>query len=216
MNCPVPNEAEEQLRSLFGHHEVATCPKQTLRSLEFNFSNKTLTAIHLGSQGFGSTNTNNNSIFGQQQNKPAFGSASTAGGGLFGSTTATAGTGGGGFGGFGSTNTNNTPGGSLFGSTQKPAFGGTTSGTGLFNNASSNTGFGSTNNQTPGTFGSPFGQNNAVCEGTGSTPFSAFTEKEGTSSVTNHFQSISFMQPYKNWSFEVTPVNRVHASSADI
>ena len=160
-----------------------------------------LTAIIPGSSGFGSTSNNNSSPFGQQ-NKPAFGTA-TSGGGLFGSTTTTAG---GGFGGFGSTSTNNSAGGGLFGSTPKPAFGGsgTTTGSGLFGSTNNNTGFGSTNNQSTGSFGSPFGQNNAVCEGTGSTPFSAVTEKEGSSNVTNHFQSVSCMPPYKNWSFEVS------------
>lgn len=68
-------------------------------------------------------------------------------------------------------------------------------------------GFGSTNNQQQtGAFGAPIssalGTSNAECQGTGSTPFSAYTEKEGTGSTNNHFQSVSFMLPYKNFSFE--------------
>lgn len=93
----------------------------------------------------------------------------------------------------------------MFGSTaSKPAFGNGSTGGGLF--GSTNTGgFGSTNNQQTSGFGAStaLNQNNAVCEGTGSTPFSAYTEKEGTGAMTNHFQSISFMAPYKNFSFEV-------------
>ncbi|KAG8531067.1 uncharacterized protein KY384_004424 [Bacidia gigantensis] len=154
--------------------------------------------------GFGSNNTTNTtSLFGAQ-NKPAFGSTTSGsgGGGLFGSGTATTGNSGG-FGAFGSNNNNNQNTGGLFGSTttSKPAFGGGSTGGGLF--GSPNTGFGTTNNQSTGAFGSaPFGQGNATCEGTGSTPFSAYTEKEGTSNITNHYQSVSFMAPYKNWSFE--------------
>lgn len=41
------------------------------------------------------------------------------------------------------------------------------------------------------------------CEGTASTPFQAFQEKEGaSSSQTNHYQSINFQQPYQKYSFE--------------
>ncbi|KAL9124733.1 MAG: hypothetical protein Q9217_005970 [Psora testacea] len=154
-----------------------------------------------GTSGFGS-NTNSSSPFGQ--NKPAFG-ASTTVSGLFGSGTSTAG-GSGGFGGFGTNNSSNTTGGGLFGSAPKPAFGsGSTTGAGLFGSTTTG-GFGANNSQTTSAFGAPvssaLGQNNAVCEGTGSTPFTAFTEKETTTSATNHFQSISFMAPYKNFSFE--------------
>ncbi len=52
---------------------------------------------------------------------------------------------------------------------------------------------------------SALSQNNAECQGTGGTPFSATTEKENTTgNMTNHFQSISVMQPYKNFSFEAS------------
>ena len=156
------------------------------------------------SGGFGA---NNSTPFGQ--NRPAFGASTTSSGtGLFGGGTATAGTTTG-FGGFGSTaNNNNTSGGSLFGSTQKPAFGGGNTGGGLFGSASP--AFGSTNQQTSA-FGTPIssalGTNNAECQGTGSTPFQAYTEKEGTGNTNNHFQSISFMAPYKNFSFEVSTLS---------
>lgn len=160
----------------------------------------------IGTGGFGVATTNT-TPFGQ--NRPAFGaSTSTGGNGLFGGGTATAPSTGG-FGGFGSTtnNNNNTSTGGLFGSTQKPAFGGGNTGGGLFGNTGG--GFGTTNNQQQtGAFGAPIssalGANNAECQGTGSTPFLAYTEKEGTGSMNNHFQSVSFMQPYKNFSFEVS------------
>jgi nuclear pore complex protein Nup98-Nup96 len=125
---------------------------------------------------------------------------------MFGTTTATAG-GSGGFGGFGGTNTTNNTGG-LFGGTNKPAFGGGgTTGGSIFGGGSGSSVFGSTANQPTSAFGAPIssalGATTAECQGTGSTPFQAHTEKESGSTVTNHFQSISFMQPYKNFSFEV-------------
>ena len=137
-------------------------------------------------------------------NKPAFGSGTTSGGSLFGSTPS-AGTST--FGGFGANTTGSTSGG-LFGAANKPAFGGaqTSSGGSLFGGGTG--GFGSQTSQPTSAFGAPLssalGPNNAECQGTGSTPFQAFTEKEGTGNQTNHFQSISFMQPYKNFSFEVS------------
>ena len=160
----------------------------------------------IGSGGFGSASTNT-TPFGQ--NRPEFGApaTTTSGGGLFGGGTATAGASGG-FGGFGNTsNNNNASGGGLFGAS-KPAFGSGTAG-GLFGGGNTqNNGFGSTNNQQTSAFGAPvssaLGNNNAECQGTGSTPFQALTEKEGASSTSNHFQSISFMAPYKNFSFEAS------------
>ncbi len=174
-----------------------------------NYRKLELTVVRTtGTGGFGAATTNA-SPFGQ--NRPAFGApATTTSGSLFGSTTATAGSTGG-FGGFGSTN-NNTSGGGLFGA-QKPAFGG---GGGLFGNSTTpNTGFSLNNNQQTSAFpiSSALGGNNAECQGTGNTPFTAFTEKEATGGVTNHFQSISFMQPYKNFSFEVGfPSLSIHLS----
>lgn len=127
---------------------------------------------------------------------------------MFGSGTATAGTSSG-FGGFGANNNNNsstTPSGGLFGQpAQKTGFGSGSTGGGLFGTSNTGGGFGQTNNQPTNAFGAPaLGQNNAECQGTASTPFQAYTEKEGTGAMTNHFQSISFMQPYKNFSFEVS------------
>ena len=153
-----------------------------------------LTTVRMtGTGGFGAATTNA-SPFGQ--NRPAFGApATTTSGSLFGSTTATAGSTGG-FGGFGNTS-------NLFGA-QKPAFGG--GGNGLFGSSTTpNTGFGLNNSQQTSAFpiSSALGGNSAECQGTGNTPFTAFTEKEATGGATNHFQSISFMQPYKNFSFEV-------------
>ncbi len=158
--------------------------------------------------------------------KPAFGAATTSGGGLFGGNTSTAGASTG-FGGFGGTNNTTNPtsafgsntsntGGGLFGNAAtKPAFGaGTTSGGGLFGGG--NNAFGATNNQTTSVFGTPqstaLGGNNLECQGTGSTPFQAYTEKEGSGSTqTNHFQSISFMAPYAKFSFEVSDFNLLPA-----
>ena len=155
--------------------------------------------------GFGSGS--GTSSFGQNRASGFGATTSTAGSGLFGSGTATAGTSGG-FGGFGgnsntNNNTNNASGGGLFKSpfgasitagNNAPAFGASTGG-----------GFGSASNQSTGMFNQPnstaLGANIGECQGTGSTPFTAFTEKEG--STTNHFQSISFMAPYKNFSAEV-------------
>ncbi|KAF2003584.1 hypothetical protein P154DRAFT_519829 [Amniculicola lignicola CBS 123094] len=158
-----------------------------------------------GGGGFG---TNNNTTFGS---KP-FGA--TSGGGLFGGGASTSGnTFGGGFG----SNTNTTAssgfgggstGGGLFGQ-NKTGFGASTgTGTGgMFGGGSTGTtgGFGTTN--TTGGFGSSttggFGgaAQTPANNGTASTPFSAFQEKDGASS-TQHFQTITFQQPYQNYSLD--------------
>ena len=163
--------------------------------------------------GFGSNTqpnqTNQSSLFGAA--KP-FGGTSTSGGGLFGNSTATAGASPG-FGGFGANNNaantsspfgGGSTGGGLFGSTaSKPAFGTGASSGGLFGAG----GFGTTNAQPTGAFGAPastaLSSVNPQTDGTGSTPFQPFTEKESGSAQTNTFQSISFMQPYQKFSFEV-------------
>lgn len=165
--------------------------------------------------GFGSTTQPNQpnqpSLFGAA--KPFGGGTSTSGGGLFGNSTATTGSSAG-FGGFGGSNpTANTSspfggattGGGLFGSTaSKPAFGTGGSSGGLFGAG----GFGTTNSQPTGAFGAPastaLSSVNSQTDGTGSTPFQPFTEKESGSAQTNHFQSICFMQPYSKFSFEVS------------
>ncbi|KAK0672953.1 nuclear protein 96-domain-containing protein [Cercophora samala] len=145
----------------------------------------------------------------------AFGTpASTSGGGLFGSTTATAG--GGGFGGFGNTaNTaaTTTPfggggGSSMFGAA-KPAttgFGGTgtgfgagATGGGLFGGggaATTGTGFGATTN--PG-----IGVATGDAPGTAVVAFSPLVEKEPNNPTqSNSFQNVMFMDAYKRWSTE--------------
>ncbi|KAF9700269.1 hypothetical protein EKO04_001388 [Ascochyta lentis] len=173
------------------------------------FGGNTTSAFGSGG-GFGANNNSNTtSAFGS---KP-FGS-STTGGGLFGGGGTT--TGGSTFGGFGANN-NNTSSGfgggastgtSLFGGASKPAFGGgstTNTGGGLFGGGGTG-GFGANNNTTGG-FGSGttggFGAaaTNAPNNGTASTPFQAHTEKDGTS-ATQHYQTITFQQPYTNYSLE--------------
>ena len=187
--------------------------KAGISSTAYHSQDTKLTGNAIGTGGFG---TPNNTGFGQ--NRPAFGaSTTTSGSGLFGSGTATAGNTTG-FGGFGSsTNNNNTSSGGLFGSAQKPAFGSGNTGGGLFGSGNTGGGFGSTNNQQTSAFGAPIssalGANNAECQGTGSTPFSAYTEKEGTGNTNNHFQSISFMAPYKNFSFEVSTFEEILRNS---
>ena len=158
-----------------------------------------LTIMSFSGSGFGATSSSS-TPFGA--GKPAFSAGSTSTSGLFGSTPSTSTPA---FGGFGGNSTSNTSGG-LFGAANKPAFGATqSSGGSLFGGGSV---FGSPANQTTSAFGAPLssalGSNSAECQGTGSTPFSAYTEKEGTGSQMNHFQSISFMQPYRNFSFEVS------------
>ncbi|KAL8636679.1 MAG: hypothetical protein Q9228_005950, partial [Teloschistes exilis] len=166
---------------------------------------------------FGTSNNNNSSGFGGfganastsaafgGNTSGGFGSNTSTGGGLFGGNTATSGANTG-FGGFGGSNTNS--GGGLFGGANKPAFGSQQPSTGgsLFGGASNS--FGSSNNQTSTGFaGAPISSalGGAVpeCQGTGSTPFQTVVEKEGVSGNQNsHYQSIAFMQPYKNYSFE--------------
>lgn len=157
--------------------------------------------------GFGSSNTNTG--FGA---KP-FGSTTTSGGGLFGSGTSTAGSAG--FGGFGTT-ANNTPtgfgsgntGGGIFGAQNKPTFGASATGTtGLFGSGtgtSTGAGFGSNTTTAPG-FGSSnsaFGSNSQPQpnNGTASTPFQPFTEKDASSQ--SLYQTITFQPPYTNYSLE--------------
>ncbi|MCJ1350132.1 MAG: Nuclear pore complex protein Nup98-Nup96 [Icmadophila ericetorum] len=151
-------------------------------------------------------------------NKPTFGAATNSTGvGLFGASTQTGGTG---FGGFGSNNsasntaspfgaTNTGAGGGIFGNTaNKTSFGSTTNtGSGLFGGGTGGGGgFGQTNTQPTGLFGAAQGTalstNTADCQGTGSTPFQSFIEKDTPGGSNNHFQSVSFMQPYQKFSFE--------------
>jgi len=160
----------------------------------------------LTSEIIGAFGNNTTSAFGA---KPAFGTATTTSGGLFGGGTTTAGTSG--FGGFGATNnttttsafgtTNNT--GGLFGAS-KPAFGAPAATSNPFGAATSSP-FGTT---TTGAFGAPpstaLGSGTGECQGTGSVPFQAFVEKEPNSSTNqqNAFQNICFQQPYQKFSPE--------------
>ncbi|KAE8392086.1 nuclear protein 96-domain-containing protein [Aspergillus alliaceus] len=168
--------------------------------------------------GFGSGTPNqSNSLFGNQNRTGGFGTGAgagtTSGGSLFGGGTGGTPTGAG-FGGFGSTgNTANTTNTGGFGSSNNATGGG------LFGNKTAGTGFGSSTGTTGGfgTSGGGFGSGTTgfgsgtgtafqqavpPSEGTGSTPFSPFTEKDGSTNVTNHYQSISFMQPYSKYCFE--------------
>ncbi|KAK4665853.1 hypothetical protein QC763_409030 [Podospora pseudopauciseta] len=146
--------------------------------------------------------------------KPAFGTpASTSGGGLFGSTTATAGGTGFGFGNTANTAATSTPfggggGSSLFGAA-KPAttgFGGTSTGFGagatggsLFGGggtSTTGTGFGATTN--PG-----IGTATGEAPGTAVVAFNPLVEKEPNNvSQSNSFQNVCFMDAYKRWSPE--------------
>jgi nuclear pore complex protein Nup98-Nup96 len=153
--------------------------------------------------GFGGGNTT--SAFGQ--NKPAFGTTTTAGNSLFGGSTATTGSAFGGGSGFGQTggafgSGSNT--GTAFGQSNKPTFG---QAGGLFPGGGG--GFGQTTGatSTPGNaFGasgsSPFGgaQTN---NGTGSIPFTAHTDKEGAgTNQSNAYQTITAMPAYAKWCTE--------------
>ncbi|KAJ5701770.1 hypothetical protein N7488_009318 [Penicillium malachiteum] len=180
------------------------------------FGGNTASSFGSGGGAFGTNNNTANqsgSLFGQQNRTGGFGTTNTTGtGGMFGNTAST-GTGafgsGGGFGsantgGFGANANTNTAGGSLFGKTPTTGFGTSNTTTGGFGGGAA---FGGTNTTTPastgfGASGTAFQGGLPACEGTGSTPFSAFTEKDGASNTTNHYQSISFMQPYNKFSFE--------------
>lgn len=128
---------------------------------------------------FGSASTSNNTFgsFGSTNNTTsAFGGGNTSGG-IFGQNKST---------GFGSNNNTSSAGG-LFG-------GGSTSGGFGANNTSS--GFGSS---TSGGFGANSNTNN----GTAGPPFQPFTEKDpGTTNSSVQYQTITFQQPYSNYSLE--------------
>lgn len=142
-------------------------------------------------------------MFGNQNRTGGFGTTTTsAGGSLFGGGTTTAG--GTGFGGFGSTGNTGSgfgstgTGGGLFGN--KTGFGTATTGTGF----GTGSGFGAST--TPSGFGgaggTAFQGQLPPCEGTGGTPFNPVQEKDTSANVNNHYQSITFQQPYQKYSFE--------------
>ncbi|PWY87626.1 hypothetical protein BO70DRAFT_198647 [Aspergillus heteromorphus CBS 117.55] len=174
--------------------------------------------------GFGAGAQNQtNPMFGGQNRAGGFGTGTgtSTGGSLFGSGTGTGtntATTGGGFGGFGAatntgggfgSNTGTATGGTaggLFGNKPAGGFGssaGTTSGFGTSGGATGGAGgFGSNASGFGSGTGTAFQQAIPPSDGTGSTPFSAFTEKDNTANATNHYQSITFMQPYSKYCFE--------------
>ncbi|KAJ5595273.1 uncharacterized protein N7459_001481 [Penicillium hispanicum] len=174
------------------------------------FGNNTSSGFGSGGAGggFGSNTQNqSNSLFGSQSRPGGFGTTTNTSGNLFGGTS-TPGTGSsfGSGGGFGTGNTgafgsNTNTSGGLFGNKPAGTFGSSTTGGSTFG---SNTGFGGAGatNTGFGASGTAFQGNPPTCEGTGGTQFSPFTEKDNNSTVTNHYQSVSFMQPYSKFSFE--------------
>ncbi|GKZ89861.1 hypothetical protein AnigIFM59636_001108 [Aspergillus niger] len=173
------------------------------------------TSSSFGSGGGFGTGTQNQStsLFGGQNRTSGFGTGTSTGGGLFGSGTATAGGSGfGGFGsssntggGFGSTGTGTgaaaSTGGGLFGN-KTGGFGSSTGTGGAFGTSGGTGGFGSTPSGFGSGTGTAFQQAIPPSDGTGSTPFSPFTEKDGNTTGMNHYQSITFMAPYSKYSFE--------------
>ncbi|KAI4721019.1 hypothetical protein E4T48_02648 [Aureobasidium sp. EXF-10727] len=158
-----------------------------------------------GFGGFGAAANNATSTstpFGTA-NKPAFGQPAPAtGNGLFASS-------GGGFGNntasspFGSAGTNSgfgnaNAGGNLF-STAKPAATGFGGG---FGNAATTQPSNTFGTSTTGFGSAATAQQPPTNNGTGSTPFSAFVEKDNAANTNSHYQSITFMQPYQAFSFE--------------
>lgn len=74
----------------------------------------------------------------------------------------------------------------------------------MFGGASNaGTAFGAASGSAFGASGTALGGAVPPAEGTANPPFSAYTEKDQGSSVTNHYQTISAMAPYSKYSFEV-------------
>ncbi|WPH02186.1 Hypothetical protein R9X50_00504100 [Acrodontium crateriforme] len=140
-----------------------------------------------GTSGFGSSA--GGGLFGSAAKPAATGFGSNTGGtSLFGGSSNT--------GGFGSTTNTNT--------TSNP-FGGSSNATGGFGSNTTSGGFGATNTNTTGStfggFGASGSANNSN-NGTAAVPFQATTEKDGATSSTSAYQSVTFQEPYKNRSFE--------------
>ena len=196
-----------ELFFFFFHLAFALCHFEFLQHMDVYH----LLTRYIFQVGFGAgTQNQSNSLFGGQNRTPGFGASTSSS--PFGSGTATAGSSGGfgaGSGGFGAGNTGGAFGGSgggMFGANKTgTGFGGATGtggfGAGASTGASTGSGFGG-GAGFGGATGTAFNQAVPPSEGTGGTPFSPFTEKDGSSSVTNHYQSISFMQPYSKYSFE--------------
>ena len=159
--------------------------------------------------GFGAANTTP-SLFASKPTSSFGASTPSSGNSLFGGTTATANSGFGSgtafgsntSGGFGNSN-NNTGSSFSFGAQKTPAFGSNTGST-LFGAGGAGTtgGFSST---------SPFGGSGTALsnqpvppsDGTNVAPFAPINEKEPNGSNIS-YQSISFMQPYQKYAFEVS------------
>ncbi len=95
----------------------------------------------------------------------------------------------------------------MFGQNKATGFGASTTSGGLFGGGGTSSGFGSNTNNTTGGFGSStsgFGTGNAPANnGTASTPFQPYSEKDGNSTTaTQQYQTIAFQQPYQNYSLE--------------
>ncbi|KAF2791274.1 hypothetical protein K505DRAFT_326996 [Melanomma pulvis-pyrius CBS 109.77] len=173
--------------------------------------NNASTSSPFGGGGAFGTNNNTTTAFGSKPFGATTGSNLFGGGGT-GSSGST-------FGGFGGGTTANSTTSAFGGGNQsggifsqnKPAFGTSTTGTGtLFGGGSASGGFGAANT------GTGFGASNTTGfgaqqanqgpqpnNGTASTPFNAFSEKDGTSTnATQQYQTITFQDPYKNYSLE--------------
>ncbi|KAL5447955.1 hypothetical protein PMIN06_007308 [Paraphaeosphaeria minitans] len=174
----------------------------------FGSNSASTTSPFGGGGGFGSNNNNTTTTsFGS---KPFGGSA--AGAALFGGGSTSNTTFGGGFGStssttpaFGGGNT----GGGIFGQNKSTGFGSTntTTGTtgGLFGGGNTSGGFGA--NNTTGGFGAStsggFGATSNANNGTAGPPFQPFTEKDpGAANGSAQYQTITFQQPYSNYSLE--------------
>ncbi|KAF2400747.1 hypothetical protein EJ06DRAFT_581814 [Trichodelitschia bisporula] len=156
-----------------------------------------------GSGGFGAPAASGSGFGG---NKTGFGTATTSSGSVFGGGTATAGSG---FGGFGSGGTTSTFGGgantsNTFGA--KPSFGAPATTGGVFGSGGTASGFGNTTTTGTG-FGASanptFAASQQTNNGTGSVQFQPHVDKDpGTSTVSNHYQTISTMPNYQGFSLE--------------
>ncbi|KAF2449540.1 hypothetical protein P171DRAFT_427737 [Karstenula rhodostoma CBS 690.94] len=173
-------------------------------------NNASTTSPFGGGGGFGSNNNNTPAPATTSFGSKPFGS-STTGGGLFGGGSTSNTTFGGGFGStnstpsaFGGGNTN----GGIFGQNKSTGFGSTTTTTGtggLFGGGSTSGGFGA--NNTTGGFGAStsggFGATSNANNGTAGPPFQPFTEKDpGAANGSAQYQTITFQQPYSNYSLE--------------
>jgi nuclear pore complex protein Nup98-Nup96 len=185
----------------------------TESSISFAIISGHLLTILSASGAFGANNNTATTTFGSTP----FGAAKT-GSNLFGGNAGSTGSFGSGFGGTTANTTSafgggNASGGGMFGGAAKPAFGaGTTATTGstLFGGGNTGGGFGASNtgsgfgaSNTAGFQGQQANQGPQPNNGTATTPFNAFTEKDGTSATAQQqYQTITFQDPYKSYSLE--------------